>query len=394
MYFSHYLIFDPIPFSGGSKIAIQNIIALTNSSKNKFTIVTIDKKFWRNAPFLKNKKICIHQFPNFLYLSQSSSYFAFLCQQFFFTCVLLYKLLRISRVNYLIGNSSPGVDIAIYLIQLFIKIPIIQIVHGKVATSYSIGYCLTRAKQVFYLPSTKASLSKAIYHYLKKQKKRLKCQQILESKNFQEFINGIPKDRWPSQCQYSLPVLFWSASLLQWKGLELLIKSADMLNFPKLLTTNICFIRPKHINLPISKAPIPIKNFHWYEQPKNLDSIRQASNIFISTSKEEPFGLSILEAMASGMCVIIPKDGSYWDLILTHNINCIKYLKNNATSLNNAILYASSNIDTIQSIGRAAFNIANLYQAEYTYKAIINYLNNQRNTNNYLDSRTSSNSKE
>ncbi|MBF4438182.1 glycosyltransferase, partial [Vibrio anguillarum] len=55
--------------------------------------------------------------------------------------------------------------------------------------------------------------------------------------------------------------------------------------------------------------------------------------LFVSTSQQEPFGLSILEALAAGMCVIIPEDNAYWDSLLTHELNCLKYAANDVSSL-------------------------------------------------------------
>ncbi|MEI8597440.1 glycosyltransferase [Vibrio sp. M60_M31a] len=120
-------------------------------------------------------------------------------------------------------------------------------------------------------------------------------------------------------------VYFWAASLLKWKGLETLIKASKRAAISQSVVLNVCYIRPVDTCLPISNAPVLLSHTIWYEDPENLDDIRSQSNIFVSTSCNEPFGLSILEALAAGMCVVIPSDGAYWDKTLTHNENCIKY---------------------------------------------------------------------
>ncbi|KEY91747.1 lipopolysaccharide synthesis protein [Candidatus Photodesmus blepharus] len=376
----HCLVFDPISFNGGSKIATRDILTLTNSTKIKFTIITMDRRSWENIHFLEHHEVSIYSLPYLNYLSKDNSGCIFWLKQFSLALLLFYKLIRIPRVSYFLGASGPGTDMALYLIKQLKNISIIQIIHGMVAPSRSIGNNLTRVQKAFYLPSAKQSLINAIAHYLEtktsKEKSIFQCSKILESEQFQEFINGIPQYRWPSQCQYNRPIIFWSASLLKWKGLDLLITATNMLESSRTFTANICFIRPNNTNLPISHAPILLKNFKWYQEPLDLDSIRKNSNIFISTSQKEPFGLSVLEAMAAGMCVIIPKDGAYWDTKLTNNINCIKYTPKNAKSLANAILYASNNQNVVKRIGQAALKVTELYHAEHCYEAIINYLNN------------------
>ncbi len=139
-----------------------------------------------------------------------------------------------------------------------------------------------------------------------------------------------------------------------------------MVDYP----TQVCYIRPKNKALPASDAPQKVEHFSWHEIPDNLDEIRQSTNVFVSTSHNEPFGLSILEAMAAGMCVIIPRDNAYWDQVLEHNVNCIKYDSSDVNSLTNALLYATSDLALIQQVGKAAQLIAQDYQAQLAYDDI------------------------
>lgn len=125
------------------------------------------------------------------------------------------------------------------------------------------------------------------------------------------------------------------------------------------------------MQLPISKAPIVIEHIHWYENPINIDQIRASANIFISTSTNEPFGLSILEAMAAGQCVVIPADGAYWDQILKNNINCIKYQTKKADSLQEILSMLNNNLTLVIRIGQQAVKIAEHYRAKKQYKNII-----------------------
>ncbi|MEI8597441.1 hypothetical protein P4S64_06855 [Vibrio sp. M60_M31a] len=58
-------------------------------------------------------------------------------------------------------------DMPVYLLQMVLNIEVVQFIHGNVGLSRSIGFCLTRANAVFYLPSTRCSLKAALETYLK-----------------------------------------------------------------------------------------------------------------------------------------------------------------------------------------------------------------------------------
>jgi len=186
--------------------------------------------------------------------------------------------------------------------------------------------------------------------------------------------NGLPDHAWPSRCQHERPVIFWAASLLKWKGLETLLNALKRIEPRARPETQICYIRPKETQLPVSDAPIVIDAVHWHENPAHLDEIRTTANIFVSTSHNEPFGLSILEAMAAGHCVLIPADDAYWDRTLKNGIDCIKYRPGDTLDLANKLHAISGDMDRIRSLGNAAAKIASGYRAKIRYAAIVDSL--------------------
>ncbi|WP_232312640.1 glycosyltransferase family 4 protein [Enterovibrio coralii] len=240
-------------------------------------------------------------------------------------------------------------------------------IHGPVALSRTIGRCLIAADNVFYLASTQASLEKALAaagHGT----------DVANYAQFQTFKNGLPKHEWPSPCQYDYSVVFWAASLLKWKGLDVLVRAISSIKPSMRPETHVCYIKPQQNNLPVSEAPQPINKVFWHHAPENLDHIRAGANVFISTSTKEPFGLSILEAMAAGMCVIIPADGAFWDQQLTDGVNCIKYTPNDDKALADAILLAQGNMNSVKRMGKAVATIAQSYRAEICFSAICSAL--------------------
>ncbi|USD67795.1 glycosyltransferase family 4 protein [Vibrio sp. SCSIO 43136] len=359
---NHCLVFDPIPFAGGSKIATLNMLAHTDPERVKFTVITASPSCWRIDTPHQIDVVSLAS-PRWLAKAQSGALF-WLKQLYFSLCISVIMMLK-PKVQLTVGASGPGVDMALYLCRFVFGFKVAQLIHGPVARSRSIGFALTKADFVFYLTSSHQSLLQSLQSYLGADQD-LSAVRKLMGERWIAFDNGLPEHQWPSQIHQTEPVVYWAASLLKWKGLDLLVEALSSLE----VESQICFIRPKNSQLAVSKAPVRLNGAKWYQQPNNLDDIRKQSSIFVSTSVNEPFGLSILEALAAGMCVIVPKDGSYWDQVLTEGFNCIKYEKNDARSLQAAIQHVQQDPELIARLGRKAKLIAAHYTAKRCYQTI------------------------
>lgn len=382
-YKHHKLVFDPVPFAGGSKIAVGEMLSLCRDSNTLFTILTNDTKSWKNECKLPNCQIIAFTLPQILQV-QTTGLGYWLKQSFLTTivCAIRAKLtLKRQKISQLIGISGPGVDLSLYLSNFLLRCDIVQLIQGPVAVSGSIGMSLTKAHRVFYLSSAKASIITALKRHFVKQKLGDQSAmdfanfQILGS-NFESFDNGLNDKRWPTPCEYLETQIFWAASLLKWKGLDLLIESNTIINQQLTIPHHVCFIRPENTHTPIVDAPQSGKGLHWYEKPNNLDEIRSRCSIYISTSQDEPFGLSTLECLAAGLCVVIPSDNAYWDKILKHNVSCIKYQPGDANSLAKAVLKLAYQPNQIKSIGLAGQQIAQAYTSQKCYQRIVTELLN------------------
>ena len=92
---------------------------------------------------------------------------------------LLYSdaLSPLPRADAITGGIWPwGVDQSPYLIKKGLaychhrwRVPIIQLIHGHVATSRSIGRSLLQADLIAYLPSAETSMTRALALYLSEQ---------------------------------------------------------------------------------------------------------------------------------------------------------------------------------------------------------------------------------
>ncbi|MCP3870942.1 MAG: glycosyltransferase family 4 protein [Gammaproteobacteria bacterium] len=359
----HLLVIDPTAFAGGSKVATENILRLLDLENIRITVLSADKHSW-SWPHLKRLHLVE---PGWL-ARQEQGVPYFLRHAIIALQLVLLRLLH-GRFDVALGASGPGVDLALYLAKPLLGYRIVQLVHGPVAYSRTIGRCLRTAEQVHYLESARDTLLSALSTVSH-------TRPHLEPPRFQILQNGLPQHAWPSTCQTEHPVVFWAASLLKWKGLDTLLDALNRLHAEKRPQTHICYIRPAATTLPISEAPVDIRNIHWHEAPGDLDRLRASANIFVSTSNKEPFGLSILEAMAAGHCVLIPKDGAFWDRTLQDGIDCVKYRPDDAADLSGKLRVLSDDMNRVRAMGRSARRQAVLYRAETRYASIKSTLEN------------------
>ncbi|GLS91283.1 glycosyl transferase [Psychromonas marina] len=353
----HIIVVDPTAFAGGSKVATESILGLLGKQQ-RITVLTADSSSWKSDSI---QRVKLYE-PAWLALQEQG--IGYFIRHAFIALQLLLIRLRLGPFDTAVGASGPGVDLALYLLRPVMKFKIIQLIHGPVAKSRTIARCLNAAHQVHYLQSSALSLKNAL--------STLAGNQVTLPANFLLLKNGLTDAQWPTTCQTHTPVIFWAASLLKWKGLETLIAALQsMTEHPR---THICYIKPKGVQLPVSDAPILMEMVNWHDNPDNIDQLRANSNIFVSTSKNEPFGLSILEAMAAGHCVVIPEDGAYWDLQLEHNINCVKYAADDPQDLSEKLLMLSNDLTLINSLGAQGRVVAQDYRAEKQYQQIVTCL--------------------
>lgn len=371
---NHCLVFDPISFKGGSKIATLEALGTVSAGQCQFTVVTATPKIWQDPTLTNRFSVKIIPLPLIRSMAKCHQGWGYWLNQLFFSAFLLLILIRFPSIKRVIGASGPGIDMPLYIVSRFFTLDIIQFIHGPIGRSSSIGWCLTKATQVFYLHSATNSMLVALDCYyqriLKIADTRSASTLIVSQAHFATFHNGISAARWPTRCQQTFPVVFWSASLLKWKGLDTLIDMLHQLNLVQPVAANICFIRPKDLDLPVSDAPVNLRHVQWYQDPDNLDDIRSQSNIFVSTSHNEPFGLSILEALAAGMCVVIPDDDSYWSQRLVHCQSCLKYTPSDANSLSQAIVSLLDDKRLTEQLSKQSLLMAKHYRAETCYQQV------------------------
>lgn len=353
----HIVVLDPTAFAGGSKVATNTILSLVNPDTHRITILSADPHSWRDPRW--QRQLLVEP----AWLSHQEQGLGYFIRHGLIAIHLLLLRWRHGVIDVALGASGPGVDLALYLLKPLLGYRLLQLIHGPVACSRTIGRCLNSADEIHHLDSAKASLNKALSRVSGKGATPL-------PERYQVMQNGLSAHDWPSPCQLNRPVVFWAASLLKWKGLDILIDALRLIAPGQRPDTHICYIRPRQTRLPVSQAPIRVKFVHWHHQPDDFDRLRASANIFVSTSENEPFGLSILEAMAAGHCLVLPADGAYWDRHLRNGLHCIKYQPGNAADLASKLQSLGRNLEQIKTLGAQAAELALNYRAQHCYRTL------------------------
>ncbi|MFO6422990.1 glycosyltransferase family 4 protein [Motilimonas sp. KMU-193] len=356
-------LFDPIDFHGGSKVATAHLLSQL-PAHYQVLVITSHANHWQTLDHAKVSYHCVNLYQP-KWLKNCEQGWRYFIRHLVLAIQLIWLKLCIGRPEMCVGASGPGVDLALYLAKPWLNCPLLQCIHGPVAKSNTIAKALLRCDLLFYLASTKQSLE----HCLSLKLSNIETSDFFAQAHCHLMQNGIPDSAWPRPRQQGAKGVLWAASLLKWKGLSLFLQASQQLAIPTPCT--VCYIRPQNSQLAVDEAPINLPYVRWYEAPNHLDEIRSQHQIFVSTSQQEPFGLSILEAMAAGLCPVIPDDGAWWHQQLSHGHNCIVYRANDAQDLAHKLNYLQQHPERQKAIGYAAQQVAEQYRAEVCYRPLV-----------------------
>ncbi|WP_104026842.1 glycosyltransferase family 4 protein [Vibrio jasicida] len=364
----YVLMLDTIPLQSGSKTANAELLKQCDQRDVVGYVATTHPEHW-NRLLKDDERIQVVKVRRSPIISQHG--LAYWLMNGFYLFQLLFILCRLPKIDWLLGLSNPNNDMPLYLLRLLNRKPIVQIISQSVGKSRSAGYCVTKATSIYYLASCRESIIHALQAYLNQPIAAVK--RYWADLNTSSFVNGLSSERWPKQANPMSSRVFWAATLLKRKNVDLLLDAIQLENGTNLKAT-VCYIQPNLIDDEYLTPDLAAKGVDWYESPANLDDLRAQCGVFVATAENEPFGLAILESLAAGMCVVIPHDDSYWDRILTDGKNCIKYTPNDAASLHNAIRLLNESPWLKVTMGIEALNVAQLYTAERCYFPITQHL--------------------
>lgn len=245
------------------------------------------------------------------------------------------KLARfISRAHpdVILANNAPQANAAVHLLPSWCEVPVIQYVRGAFYASGLARALLSKAAHVLTVGN--------------EQKERVIALGRPDAKSVGE---GLSSKRWPSPRRAGEERWFWASSLMPWKGSDLLLEAYAMLETAP--PVDVCYLPVPGQSASRLRSE---RRFQLHRAPEELDRIRAGASLYIHTALEpEPFGRSILEAMAAGLCPVVPDEGS-GPMLVEHGRSGLLYKARDARALASALDYAQHHPEHVARMGRRA----------------------------------------
>ena len=145
--------------------------------------------------------------------------------------------------------------------------------------------------------------------------------------------------------------VLWASSLVTWKGVGLALEAYTRSETQAPM--QLCYLSaPMAEDADALPEPLP-PGVHTHHDPPDLDAIRASCHVYVHTSlRPEPFGRSVLEAMAAGLCPIVPDDMS--TTLVEHGHTGLVYRAGDAEDLARTLRLASTDPEATRRMGQAA----------------------------------------
>ncbi len=269
----------------------------------------------------------------------------------------LARLCRQLRPDVLLANNGPAANLSTHLAGWTLHLPVLQYVRGPFWESEVSARALRAAAGVFTVGD--------------------ECsRQVVKVSGVapEQVEEGLDPSRWPTMRRAGARGFLWNSSLVAWKGLPLLLEAYGSMGVPS-PGLEVCYapFPPGHPEaiVPPSKLPAGVTA---HPAPPDLDAIRARSLVYLHTAQRpEPFGRSLLEAMAAGLCPIVPEAGTPGRLV-RNGENGLTYSPGSLEGLRRAMRIAASDPELCERLGARAEAEARAYRSELVFQPILQAL--------------------
>ncbi len=237
-----------------------------------------------------------------------------------------------------INDNGPQINAAGTLAARTLGIPMAQYVRGAFYTGRLATWLVTLADMVW---TVGAEATKCV----ERVSPDVHVVEVAESLGVQ-----LPSPR-PPEARGVL----WASSLVTWKGVELALDAYSRSEAQAPM--QLCYLSaPMAEDADALPEDLP-EGVLTHHDPHDLDTIRASCHVYIHTSlRPEPFGRSVLEAMAAGLCPVVPDDMS--TTLVTHDHTGLVYRAGDVDDLARTLARVASDPELAQRLGRAAAHAA------------------------------------
>jgi glycosyltransferase involved in cell wall biosynthesis len=344
------LVHDESPGLGGSITSLGALVPYIERSGWRVEVAALQPDGW------EGEGIVPHLLPRRGERIEGTAYFAREAVR----ALDLRALCRRLHPDVLLANNGPTANLATHLAGRALELPVIQYVRGPFPRSSLSRRVLRSARSVFTVGDECTAAA---------ARERVAPEQIEE---------GLDPGRWPTPRDPLARDWLWNSALVAWKGLPLLLQAHEALGAaaPRL---HVCYAALPPGNPDAVRPPDPVApGVVLRRSPRDLDAVRAGCLVYIHTAlRPEPFGRSILEAMAAGLCPVVPDAGTPGRLVRDME-NGITYRAGSATDLRRALSLATAEPGMCARLGAQAARDAKGYTADRVFQPILAALERMR----------------
>jgi hypothetical protein len=265
--------------------------------------------------------------------------------------VRLRGLLRALDADVVIANNSPPLNLAAYPASRALGIPLIQYARGPFLPSPWMSPWVSGASARFAVGSGAAASFAAL---------GVSCEPVVE---------GLRRDAWPRE--RSGEGWLWSSALLRWKGLPLALRAYRYASarapVPRF---EVCYAPVSVASEDAAPVPVAPPGARLHELPDDLDALRASCLVYVHSSLiAEPFGRSILEAMAAGLCAVVPAHEA--SSLVVDGVSGMTYRPNDAADLGEKLLWCARHPRAAARMGATARRRAERFDAARAFAPVV-----------------------
>jgi glycosyltransferase involved in cell wall biosynthesis len=338
------LVHDESPGLGGSVTSLGALVPYLRVAGWRVEVAALQPEGW------EREGLSPHLLPRRGERIEGTAYFARECRRAFD----LRALCRTLRPAVLLANNGPTANLATHMTGRALRIPVAQYVRGPFPGSGLAGRVLRSSAAIFTVGDGSTRQVAAAG--------RTAPEQIDE---------GLDPRRWPRPRGPFARDWLWNSALVAWKGLPMLLETYRGLgaDAPPL---QICYAahpagHPDAVAPPDDVPPGVV----LHRSPPDLDAIRSGCLVYVHTAlRPEPFGRSLLEAMAAGLCPVVPDAGTPGRLV-RHLENGLTYAAGSGSGLADELRRAAGDPELCARLGARAAADARSYAADRVFQPVL-----------------------
>ncbi len=338
------LVHDESPGLGGSITSLGALVPFLRRSGWRVEVAALQPEGW------KGEGISPHLLPRRGERIEGTAYFA----RESVRALDLRSLCRTLQPDVLLANNGPVANLSTHLAGRLLGVPVAQYVRGPFHPSRLAGRVLRSAAAIFTVGDEATRQVAATG--------RTAPEQIDE---------GLDPGRWPAPHDPFARDWLWNSALVGWKGLPLLLEAYRRVGAeaPRL---HVCYAAHPagHPDAVVPPAHVP-QGVTLHPSPDDLAAIRSRCLVYVHTAlRPEPFGRSLLEAMAAGLCPVVPHAGTPGKLV-RHLENGLSYPPGSVEGLTGELRRAARDPDLCARLGARAALDARAYRADRVFQPVL-----------------------